>query len=93
MLIRDCLSSCGVRLDFLNTVSVSTGHAIVMLQPSGQNSIIIVGGANVSWPRLEDGMGRLSTSAHHQIRRAGAILLQREIPDSVNIEVAKVTYS
>ncbi|KAH9326528.1 hypothetical protein KI387_006706, partial [Taxus chinensis] len=89
MLIRDCLASCGVRLDYLNTVSVSTGHAVVMLQPSGQNSIIIVGGANVSWPRLEDGMSRLSTNAQQQIRRAGVILLQREIPDSVNIEVAK----
>ncbi|GLJ06086.1 hypothetical protein SUGI_0031560 [Cryptomeria japonica] len=93
MLIRDCLASCGVRLDHLNTVSVPTGHAVVMLQPSGQNSIIIVGGANVSWPRLEDGMGRLSTNAQHQIRRAGAILLQREIPDSVNIEVAKIAKS
>lgn len=92
-LIRDALASCGVRLEYLNTVSVSTGHAVVMLQRGGQNSIIIVGGANVSWPRLGDGMSRLGSNAQQLIRRAGIILLQREVPDSVNIEVAKIAKS
>jgi ribokinase len=89
-LMKDALSSCGVRLDYLNTVSDPTGHAVVMLQPGGQNSIIIVGGANVSWPILEDGMSCLSANAQQIIREAGIVLLQREVPNSLNLEVAKV---
>ncbi|KAK9109964.1 hypothetical protein Sjap_018024 [Stephania japonica] len=43
-----------------------------MLQSGGQNSIIIVGGANMG-----------------ANRNARIVLLQREIPDYVNIQVAK----
>ncbi|KAI8012504.1 Ribokinase [Camellia lanceoleosa] len=51
-LISDALEDCGVVLDRLRNVSgAPTGHAVVMLQSDGQNSIIIVGGANMScWP-------------------------------------------
>ncbi|BBM98165.1 ribokinase [Marchantia polymorpha subsp. ruderalis] len=89
-LIRDSLQSSGVKLDYLGTVAGPTGHAIVMLQPGGNNSIIIVGGANVSWPRLDGGISRLNEKAQQLIRRAGAVILQREVPDSLNIEVAKI---
>lgn len=74
----------------MNTVKGPTGHAVVMLQPGGINSIVLVQGANISWPRLEDGIGRLTTTVQQLIRRAGAVLLQREVPDSVNLEAAKV---
>jgi len=82
--------SAGVRLDHMNTVKGPTGHAVVMLQPGGINSIVLVQGANISWPRLEDGIGRLTSTVQQLIRRAGAVLLQREVPDSVNLEAAKV---
>ena len=63
-----------------------------MLQPGGQNSIIIVGGANVSWTSTsEEGNATLFPSTTQEIiRGAGALLLQREVPDAVNIEAAKV---
>ena len=85
-LIEDALEKGGVFLKHLARVaSAPTGHAVVMLQPDGQNSIIIVGGANVSfWP------DRLPESELDVVRRAGVLLLQREIPDSVNIQVAEV---
>ncbi|RVW81957.1 hypothetical protein CK203_033255 [Vitis vinifera] len=69
-----------------STVSAApTGHAVVMLQSDGQNSIIIVGGANMSfWPDT------LSDEDLKIVRNAGIVLLQREIPDFVNIQVAKV---
>lgn len=89
-LVKDALAAAGVRLDHMNTVKGPTGHAVVMLQPGGINSIVLVQGANVSWPRLEDGIGRLTTTVQQLIRRAGAVLLQREVPDSVNLEAAKV---
>lgn len=85
-LITEALRDSGVYIDHLNTVSSApTGHAVVMLQADGQNSIIIVGGANMScWPHT------LSNQDLDIIKNAGIVLLQREIPDSVNIQVAKV---
>ncbi|KAI8552383.1 hypothetical protein RHMOL_Rhmol06G0262400 [Rhododendron molle] len=84
-LVTEALEGGGVHLDYLNTVSAApTGHAVVMLQSDGQNSIIIVGGANMScWP---DCMGDDDLEV---VRSAGIVLLQREIPDFVNVQVAK----
>lgn len=88
-LISGALSECGVKLDYVNVVKddVPTGHAVVMLQSDGQNSIIIVGGANMScWPE------KFGHEDLEVVRKAGIVLLQREIPDSVNIQVAKVNF-
>ncbi|XP_020106324.1 uncharacterized protein LOC109722631 [Ananas comosus] len=84
-LIEDALRGGGVRLDRLARVGAApSGHAVVMLQPDGQNSIIIVGGANMSgWPR-EPRREDLDL-----VRGAGILLLQREIPDWVNAQVAQ----
>uniref|UniRef100_A0A803NXU4 Ribokinase n=1 Tax=Cannabis sativa TaxID=3483 RepID=A0A803NXU4_CANSA len=88
-LITEALGNGGVCLDRLSTVDASpTGHAVVMLQSDGQNSIIIVGGANMScWPET------LSDKDSELVRNAGIVLLQREIPDSVNIQVAQAARS
>lgn len=85
-LVADALRDGGVRLDYLAVVSSApTGHAVVMLQSSGQNSIVIVGGANVScWPQT------LPPKQLEVVSSAGIVLLQREIPDFVNVQVAKV---
>lgn len=88
-LIKDALEAVGgVRLDYVSSVGgAPTGHAVVMLQPDGENSIIIVGGANMfGWPSVlsdEEGL--------EVVKKAGVVLLQREIPDSVNIQVAEVS--
>ncbi len=84
--------SAGVRLDHMNMVKGPTGHALVMIQPGGKRTTVVVQGANVSWPRLADGINRLTTTVQQLIRRAGAVLLQREVPDSVNMEAAKVLF-
>lgn len=61
----------------------ATGTALVMLLPSGENSIIIVGGANTAaWS--------LSQQQKDAILQAKSVLLQREIPDSVNLQVAQM---
>lgn len=88
-LITDALEGGGVHLDHLSTVTdAPTGHAVVMLQDGGQNSIIIVGGANMScWPET------LSQEDLEVMKNCGIVLLQREIPDSVNIQVAKAAKS
>ncbi|KAI4342449.1 hypothetical protein MLD38_027076 [Melastoma candidum] len=88
-LVRTALEGGGVNLGYCSVIDgVPTGHAVVMLQPDGQNSIIIVGGANTSgWPDVlpDEDLGL--------IKSAGIVLLQREIPDSVNIQVAKAASS
>ncbi|KAH9615922.1 hypothetical protein KSS87_016208 [Heliosperma pusillum] len=84
-LVTEALQGGGVCLDHLKNVSgAPTGHAVVMLQSDGDNSIIIVGGANMCcWPHL------ISDHDLELVRNAGILLLQREIPDSVNLQVAK----
>ncbi|XP_014501950.1 uncharacterized protein LOC106762504 [Vigna radiata var. radiata] len=83
-LVTDALRSGGVRLDGLTVVpSASTGQAVVMLQSNGQNSIIYIGGANLSWHRF------LPRQHLDLVAQAGIVLLQREIPDFVNTQVAQ----
>lgn len=66
---------------FFLRVCLTCGCPVLAL--SGENSIIIVGGANqAQWG--------LSEPAQAAIQGAGAVLLQREIPEDVNIQVAKV---
>ena len=56
-----------------------------LCEMDGQNSIIIVGGANMKgWTE------KMSDDELEIVRNAGGVLLQREIPDSINIQVAKV---
>eukprot|EP00210_Caulerpa_lentillifera_P000895 g866.t1 len=99
--LMDSLASIGVNLTFVKKVKESTGTAVIMLQDSGlskntkqdnfihtvgENSILIVGGANQSqWT--------LTPEIEQEIRTAGAVLLQREIPDSVNEFVARIASS
>ncbi|KAJ0985923.1 hypothetical protein J5N97_004279 [Dioscorea zingiberensis] len=84
-LIEDALVDRGVRLDRLQRIEATpTGHAVVMLQENGQNSIIIVGGANMwGWP------DEVEAEDLEVVKEAGIVLLQREIPDRVNLQVAK----
>jgi len=82
-ILRDSLGSCGVDCSALSVVDAPTGTAVILLQPSGENSIVIVGGANqAGWA--------LTEIAKTAIAGAGMVLLQREIPEAVNIEVAKI---
>ncbi|KAG8077479.1 hypothetical protein GUJ93_ZPchr0007g3259 [Zizania palustris] len=85
-LLEDALADAGgVRLDRVaRAPDAPSGHAVVMLMPDGQNSIIIVGGANMEgW---DAGIGPEDLDL---IRQAGVLLLQREIPDWVNVQVAQ----
>lgn len=82
----DALTNCGVDVLNVRGVESPTGTAIILLQPSGENSIIIVGGANQDW-------GEIDREIKESIGMAGALLLQREIPEEVNIELAKIANS
>ncbi|MFS7946933.1 putative ribokinase [Helianthus anomalus] len=88
-LIIDALVGGGVVVDYVEEVGeVPTGHAVVMLQSGGQNSIIIVGGANICGWGQGLGDGDLEV-----VKSAGIVLLQREIPDGINVQAAKAARS
>lgn len=44
--LRQLMASAGVHTDYLQTLPVVTGHAVIQLTPKGQNCIIISAGAN-----------------------------------------------
>ena len=87
-LLRDALRSRNIDTSMIHTIpSCSSGITFIMVQPDGENSIVIVGGANTSeeWQITDD-----VTTA---IQSAGVVLLQREIPESVNVIFAKLATS
>ena len=45
-LLRRTLAESGVKLDFLEEVETPTGHAVVLINDAGDNSIVLYGGAN-----------------------------------------------
>lgn len=45
-LLADMLESSGVHTEYLQTIDGASGHAVIQVDRSGQNNIIICGGAN-----------------------------------------------
>jgi ribokinase len=81
----DALRAAGVRVDGTVTTvdGVATGTAVVLLQPEkGENSIVIVGGANTAkweWPQ----------AATDALEDADAVLLQCEVKETTNVEAVR----
>lgn len=83
-MLKTELKGYKVDISVSTTASVPSGQAFILLQQGGQNSIVIIGGANQSWSK------DLQDSLLQSIRSSSGVLLQREIPDSVNEQVAKL---
>jgi len=66
--------------------TASSGQAYIFLQASGENSIVIIGGANQAWP--DDPFTQAARSAFQD---ASCCLLQREIPEFVNVAAARLS--
>ena len=76
-----CLSALkqsGVNVDAVVTVSSPTSTALVMVEHSGENQIVVADGAN-----------QHASFDTEQISAADAVIVQFEIPDSVIVEVGK----
>jgi ribokinase len=82
--LRTALAGCGADLGLLSTVTGPTGQAIILLQDGGENSIVLVPGANHAWP------AELAPALIQAIQSAGCLLLQREIPETVNLAAAQI---
>ena len=72
-LLRRTLAESGVKLDFLEEVETPTGHAVVLINDAGDNSIVLYGGANRT---IDDAFIDRVTSAAKQ---GDILLLQNEI--------------
>ena len=76
-----CLSALkqsGVNVDAVVTVSSPTSTALVMVEHSGENQIVVADGAN-----------QYACFDAEQISAADAVIVQFEIPESVIVEVGK----
>jgi ribokinase len=72
------LSQSGVNIDSVAKVSSPTSTALVMVEHSGENQIVVADGAN-----------QHATFDLEQVSAADAVIVQFEIPESVIIEVGK----
>ncbi len=80
--LRSDLRAAGVDDALLTAVPGPSGQAYILLQKGGENSIIVAPGANAQWGSA------IEESLTGAIAQAGAVLLQREIPEAVNLLVA-----
>lgn len=84
--LRAALGEAGVKLDLVTAVEGESGQAFILLQRGGENSIIVVGGANGRW-------GGVGAAVRDRIAGAGALLLQREVPEEVNLAAAAAAHA
>eukprot|EP01016_Furgasonia_blochmanni_P025744 TRINITY_DN2755_c0_g1_i11.p1 TRINITY_DN2755_c0_g1~~TRINITY_DN2755_c0_g1_i11.p1 ORF type:complete len:366 (+),score=47.38 TRINITY_DN2755_c0_g1_i11:91-1188(+) len=79
------LKENNVNTDYVRQVNdAPTGQAVIMLNDSGQNSIVIIGGANMAYKDLST----LPTEYMKAIDQADTLLLQMEIPQEINVLAA-----
>uniref|UniRef100_K3X8K3 Ribokinase n=1 Tax=Globisporangium ultimum (strain ATCC 200006 / CBS 805.95 / DAOM BR144) TaxID=431595 RepID=K3X8K3_GLOUD len=81
--LRAALSALDVDSSLAGRPACPSGQAFVFVYPDGDNSIVIVGGANATWP------AQLPESLVDAIQSAAIVLLQCEIPEYVNVLVAQ----
>ncbi len=84
--LRAALAGTGADTGLLSTVPGPCGQAFILLQHGGENSIVLVGGANQSWT----GIPPTLVAA---IPQAGAVLMQREIPETVSLAAARLAHA
>ena len=81
-MLRGTMEAAGVDLSLSFASPGPTGQAMILLQDGGENSIVLVPAANADWPA--DWAAKLLP----EVGAASCVLLQREIPDAINVAVA-----
>ena len=82
-MLREALVNDGVDVTALATVPDPTGTAHITVQESGENSIIVVPGANARVTTLSEEAARL-------IRSAAALVMQFELPQPVLLDACRL---
>jgi len=87
MLLSDLQTYGGVDTSRSRTVEGPTGTAYILLFEDNDNGILLLGGANQAWeppPLASEG-----SALRQAIAESSVVMLQREIPEYVNVEVAR----
>ena len=82
-MLRTTMDEAGVDTSLSMVSAGPNGQAIIVLEPTGANTILLVPGANNDWD-VELPKGLLKS-----IEGASCVMLQREIPERINIAVAQ----
>jgi len=78
----------------LTLPGVPTGTAYILRYSDNDNGIVLIGGANQLWPTADEFLhGNEGTRLRSAIDDCVAVMLQREIPDYVNVVIAKLAYA
>ncbi len=80
--LRTLLTLEGVDVDALETVDAHTGTAHIAVTPDGENSIVVVSGANAAVSALGDRVRVALARAHY-------LVLQFELPQTLLLEAAR----
>jgi ribokinase len=87
-------ADCGIDSTHVERLTdCPTGQAFIILDAKKHNSIIIALGANEQWRTQPETSTPLTAAETRAVSSARAVLLQREIPDAVNLCVARVAHS
>jgi len=79
-----------VKTDRCALLDGPTGTAYILLFPDNDNAIVLLGGANQAWPEAAAlKSGKEGGVLRDAIKDSCAVMLQREIPEYVNVIVAQ----
>jgi len=87
MLLADLKNFGNVDTGRCGHIDGPTGTAYILLFGDNDNAICLLGGANQSWSSSSTAEG---SPLHKAIKESVAVMLQREVPDIVNVEVARM---
>lgn len=86
-LIIDELNQSKIDISNLKVIENNvTGQAYIFSYPTGNNSIVIIGGANKDWGKDKE---KRFEEIKSSIEKSNFVLLQREIPEEINIFISK----
>lgn len=92
-LLRDLAAFGQVGTQYLETLQGKpTGTAYILLFDDNDNAILLLGGANQAWPPEHD-LCAVGGRLHTAVSGAAAVMLQREVPEYVNVATAKLARS
>ncbi|KAL4426410.1 hypothetical protein ABPG77_004704 [Micractinium sp. CCAP 211/92] len=80
--LEDALRAEGVDVSGCGRAALPSGHGLVLLEGDGHATSVVVGAANTDFPQLT------AAALGHLVKGAGAVMLQREVPEHVNEAVA-----
>jgi len=91
MILADLKQYGNVNTSRSDLIEGPTGTAYILLFGDNDNAIVLIGGANQSWPSTS--VAEDSSRIFSAIEQSVAVMLQREIPDHINVQVARTAKS